>query len=206
MKTNDLPECQYRRHTKRPGLLRLHCFLQRADCTPEECQECSYATPEIGQQRTFLVDGVVMHGRFNENPDPNRLAVEVEDKSWVVDHSTDAVLVERPDLQAIRTSLPRQRGKHRKFTIETDGSIVYTQEEGEWEPPKDINGYRRDPMNPWRFTPLWLKCMKRTPKGTRTKACGCIQLTMVCDNPASELHTKTVSDAECQQCSVRQGE
>lgn len=196
----DLSECQYRRYTKRPGLLRLHCFLQRADCTPEECQECLYATPETGQQRTLIVDGVVMHGRFSENPDPNRLTIEVKEDPWIVDHSIN---VERPDLQAIRASLPRQRGKHRKFRIESDGSIIYVQEEGEWEPPKDIQGYKRDPENPWRFIPLWPKCMKRIPKGTRTKACGCLQLTMVCDNPASALHTKAVSDVECQQCPVR---
>lgn len=204
---SDLPECQYRRYTKRPGLVRLHCFLKRANCTQEECQECSYATPEIGQQRTLIVDGMVMHGRLCENPDPNRLTVKVEDAPWIVDHSMDRMNVERPDLQAIRASLPRQRGKHRKFTIETDGSIIYAQEEGDWEPPKDINGYKRDPENPWRFIPLWPKCLRRMPKGTRTKRCGCLQLTMVCDNPASELHTKTVTDAECQQCPVRaQGE
>ncbi len=110
----------------------------------------------------------------------------------------------RLDLQTIQTSLPKRRpGKDRYFEVHGDGSIVYAQEDGEWEPPKDINGYRRDPENPWRFIPLWPKCMKRIPKGTRTQSCGCLQLTMVCDNPTSELHTKIVSDVECQQCLVR---
>lgn len=110
----------------------------------------------------------------------------------------------RPDLQAIQASLPQRRpGEDRHFKIHSDGSIVYAQEEGEWELPKDIQGYKRDSENPWRFIPIWPKCMKRIPKGTRTKACGCLQLTMVCNNPASELHTKIVSDVECQQCLVR---
>jgi len=202
-KKSDLPECKYRRYTRKPELIRLHCFLKREDCTIEECAACPNRTPETGTLREMVIDGQVMLGYFHESPDPTQLEMMSARKTWIVEHS-DAT---RPDLQAIRASLPRQRGKHRKFIIEDGGAIVYAQEEGDWEPPRDINGYQRDPENPWRFIPLWPKCLRRMPKGTRTKRCGCLQLTMVCDNPASELHTKTVTDAECQQCPVRaQGE
>ena len=52
----------------------------------------------------------------------------------------------RPDLQAIELTLPpHQEGRDRKVRFEPDGSIVYEKGEGEWEPPRPINGYLRDP-------------------------------------------------------------
>ena len=196
----DLMECKYRRYTRRPGLLRLHCFLKRADCTQEECKECQYLTPE-GGQRAIVFDEITEPGYFQETPDPNRLAVNIEDRrTWIVEHTK----IVRPDLQAIRVSLPRHRpGKDRKFIIESDGVIVYEQEEGNWEPPKDIQGYQRDSENPWRFVPLWLKCLKRIPKGKRSKGCGCIQIEMFCDNDEVDLHKQKVTYQQCQFCERR---
>ena len=65
----------------------------------------------------------------------------------------------RPDLAAIELTLPAPDGKDRIFTrpiFEPDGAITYPKREEDWEPPKDINGYVRDPNNAWRFLPLWL--------------------------------------------------
>lgn len=151
-------------------------------------------------------EGQTEEGYFQEVPDPNFAAtrlplVKPETlQHWIVEHPE----IERPDLQAIRISLPPARpGKDRRFTIESDGSVVYEQEEGEWEPPRDIKGYQRDPDNPWRFTPLWLKCLRRLPRGYRSESCGCIQVAMRCLHWNSELFDKDVTYQQCQQCPVR---
>ena len=144
---------------------------------------------------------------FSEVPDPNFAArrlplVPPESlQNWVIEYPIE----ERPDLQAIRASLsPHRPGKDRHFTIELDGSIVYEQEEGEWEPPRDIKGYQRDSENPWRFTPLWPKCSRRFPKGHRSENCGCIQVTMKCLDLDSGLNGEEVTYEQCQQCPVRE--
>ena len=67
----------------------------------------------------------------------------------------------RPDLQAIELTLPPCGPAQRTFdrpVFAPDGAIVYAKREGDWEPPRDINGYVRDPDNAWRFLPLWLPC------------------------------------------------
>ena len=213
---SDLPECKYRRFTRRPGLLRLHCFLKRDDCIQEECQECSYATLQTGQlQKLKAIVPLEKKGNdlietepisdevgYYSETDPNQVALNVSDEHWIVDHSNDPTW--RSDLQAIQASLPKYKpGRDRRFTIESDGSIIYAEEEGEWEPPRDIKGYERDPENPWRFVPLWPVCLKRKPKGKRTGNCGCIQVTMFCKNSDSELFSEEVTHEQCQQCSVR---
>lgn len=113
-------------------------------------------------------------------------------------------LVERPDLQAIATSLPPHRpGKDRHFTLGSDGSIEYAQEDGDWEPPREIKGYRRDPDNSWRFEPLWPVCYRRVPRSYRSESCGCIKVTMKCMNSDSTVYDQDISDSQCQQCPVR---
>lgn len=203
----DLPECKYRRFTRRLGSLRLHCFLKRDDCTHEECVSCLSVTVEQGRLMTVETEnGQTEEVYFSEVPDPNFAAVRLplvspEDlPNWIIEHSVE----ERPDLQVIRTSLPPHRpGKDRYFTMESDGSIVYEQEEGEWEPPRDIKGYQRDPENSRRFTPLWPKCLLRIPRSHRSESCGCIQVAMKCLNLDSELNGEKVTHEQCQQCPVR---
>lgn len=200
-----LPACRRRRFSYRcigdQLTVRIHCRLYQRDCTGEECQGCTRASAATGVQREMEIvelNGTVTKLMVTEMPPDT----ELPPKDWTVEHPQEP-LAPRPDLIAIERSLPETKDHVRKVRFELDGTIIYEPEEGDWEPPKDINGYKRDPDNPWRFIPLWPKCMKRTPKATRTKACGCIRLTMVCDNPASELHTKHVTDAECQQCQAR---
>ncbi len=196
----DIPECIHRRFTRRPGFERLHCFLKRDDCTREECASCQMVAVERRRPFTMEIKGEQIEvGYFSEIPQ-HPFVPSKSPPNWVIDHST-----ERPDLQAIRTSLPRHRpGKDRRFTMESDGSIVYEQEEGTWEPPRDIRGYRRDSENSWRFIPLWLKCLLRFPQGHRSKNCGCIQVTMKCLAPGSELNDMEVTYEQCQQCSIRE--
>ena len=203
MLLTDLPECKYRRRTRRPGLLKLYCFLKRSEgCTPEQCQVCTQATEETGQRTTIeLEGGQAAEGYFYDVPDPNFAAVRSLDSDAP---TVGDWLVERPDLQAIATSLPPHRpGKDRHFTLGSDGSIEYAQEDGDWEPPREIKGYRRDPDNSWRFEPLWPVCYRRVPRSYRSESCGCIKVTMKCMNSDSTVYDQDISDSQCQQCPVR---
>lgn len=199
----DLPECKYRRRSTRPGFLQLHCFLKRGDCTYDECVVCPSVAIESGRPMEIEgEDGKMETVYFSEVPDPNFAANRLPLVS--PDSLTNWVVEQRPDLQAIRISLPPARpGKDRRFTMELDGSIVYEQEEGDWESPRKIKGYERDPENPWRFTPLWPRCLRRLPQGRRTESCGCVQISMTCTEPASELNGVEVSHEQCQQCPAR---
>ena len=95
----------------------------------------------------------------------------------------------RPDLQAIALTLPPpdpQADKERTFrrpVFNADGSIVYPQDDKDWEPPQNINGYVRDPDNQWRFLPLWLPCTLRMQTAFLKANCGCIDIIMRCNNP-----------------------
>ena len=107
----------------------------------------------------------------------------------------------RPDLQTIEITLPpHQEGRDRKLTFETDGTIVY--EKG-GEEPLDINGYRRDPNDPFRFIPLWLECTLRHAVGVRYAKCGCINIIMRCNNPDAVQFMDRVSHEQCQNCQWR---
>lgn len=182
-------ECQYIRRTRRPGFVKLHCFLKKCDITIEECQQCQYMTVEQPGKTVILDTGET--GVLYETPEINRA-------TWLIEHPETF----RPDLQAIRTKLPRhERG--RRFTMHADGVIVYAQGENEWEPPKDIQGYQRDPENPWRFIPLWPRCMQRQPESKRSKGCGCIEIVMKCDNSKAVLFGQLVTHEQCQLCERR---
>ena len=110
----------------------------------------------------------------------------------------------RPDLQAIELTLPPyQENRDRQVCFEPDGSIVYEKGEGEWEPPRPINGYIRDASNAWRFSPLWLPCSLRHASAVRLVNCGCVEIIMRCNNPACKLFADRVNYAACQTCPHR---
>lgn len=101
-----------------------------------------------------------------------------------------------------KTLPPFVEGRDRPLHIEPDGTIVYDKREGDWEPPRDIDGYQRDPNDPFRFTPLWKPCALRLQVGVRLANCGCIQVRMRCNNPAAELG-KNVKYTDCEACQHR---
>ena len=187
----DLPECKYRRYTRHPDFLRLHCFLKREDCTQKQCQECLYASIETGEQQKISLDDGVETGYFSEIPDPNRLATVsvVEGRAtWVVKHST-VVIQSKSKFE-----------KEHPCTVESDGTIIY--EQTDWEPPKDIDGYLRDPKNLWRFIPLWPRCKMRIQKMQRSRGCGCVQVEMRCNNRLTKWFRKEVTFEQCQLCQL----
>jgi len=86
--------------------------------------------------------------------------------------------------------------------FEEDGTIVYEQGDGD-EPPNDIDGYQRDPNDPFRFIPLWLPCQLRIQNAVRYADCGCINVIMRCNNPAIPLFGELVTHTQCQHCPER---
>jgi hypothetical protein len=99
-----------------------------------------------------------------------------------------------------QTLPPYQEGRDRKVSFEPDGSIVYLREDGDWELPRDIDGYHRDPNNAYRFIPLWQPCKWRLAQGTRTPSCGCINVLLQCTHPSVN---KAVRYTDCEHCSSR---
>jgi len=84
----------------------------------------------------------------------------------------------------------------------TDEFITYEKEQ-DWEPPRDINGYQRDPDNAWKFTSLWPQCTDRIQETKKFSACGCIDIIMTCKNPQCQYSDKVVTHLNCQECPHR---
>lgn len=112
----------------------------------------------------------------------------------------------RPDLAAIQLTLPAPDEKERTFArpiFEPDGAITYPKREGDWELPQNINGYMRDPNNPWRFLPLWLPCTLRYQLAFLKANCGCIDIIMRCNNPQAPAYSHRLDDTACKECPHR---
>jgi len=71
-----------------------------------------------------------------------------------------------------------------------------------FEPPPDLEGFERDPKNPWHFLPLWPPCKKRI-QTQLVKKCGAISVLSVCANSACPLRQQEVKLADCQGCLLR---
>ena len=105
----------------------------------------------------------------------------------------------RPDLQSIQTTLPAfVAGRDRPVHFEPDGSIIYDKDG--WEPPRDIDGYTRDPQNAWRFLPLWPVCRLRLATGVRLANCGCVGVIMRCNDPRSPVFGQQAAYNQCAGC------
>jgi len=100
----------------------------------------------------------------------------------------------------IRDTLPPfVEGRDRSFHFEPDGAIVYTREEGDWEPPREIDGFESDPDDPWRLRPLWGRCEARLHTAIRFPVCGCIGLISRCNEPKAHFMQRVIFEA-CAQC------
>ncbi len=116
--------------------------------------------------------------------------------------------VPRPDLAAIESTLPAPSDKDAERTFKrpifgSDGSIEYPKGEDDWEPPRDINGYLRDPDNKWRFVPLWPSCSLRVQMAVLKANCGCIDVIMRCNNPQCAVFAQRIPYTTCINCPVR---
>ena len=110
----------------------------------------------------------------------------------------------RTDLQGIEATLPPfVEGRDRPIRFALDGTITYDKVEGVWEPPRDLEGYVRDPQDAWRFQPLWPICRLRLCTGVRLAACGCVGVIMRCNNPQSPAFGQQMPYKMCAECKVQ---
>jgi hypothetical protein len=101
--------------------------------------------------------------------------------------------------QIMDTLPPFVPGRDRQFHFEPDGVLIYSREEGEWEPPRPIDGFEIDANDPWRLRPLWNPCEARLHTAVRFPACGCIGLISRCNEPKAHF-MRRVTFEQCQQC------
>lgn len=72
-----------------------------------------------------------------------------------------------------------------------------------FEPPPDIEGYKRDPGNAWRFVPLYPPCESRQ-RVAQLKRCGSYNIVMLCTDPDCPLNQQKVLVRDCSTCPFRQ--
>lgn len=82
----------------------------------------------------------------------------------------------------------------------SDGSVEYAKKGR--EPPPDLDGFKRDPGNAWKFLPLWPKCKKRIQTQSM-KQCGAISVLTVCANQECPLKQLQVSYEQCLACQFK---
>lgn len=81
---------------------------------------------------------------------------------------------------------------------QADGSILY-QKKG-IEPPPDLDGFKRDPKNHWRFLPMWSACKYRF-QNQHMKACGAISILSICQHPDGPKENRQEVDFKiCSTC------
>lgn len=88
----------------------------------------------------------------------------------------------------------------RPVRFEADGTIVYDRRPEDWEPPRNINGYQRDPNDSFRFIRLWPPCPSRKEDVVRYPACGCINILARCGNPHGDHFGKQITHTDCLGC------
>ena len=104
----------------------------------------------------------------------------------------------------LESTLPPPKDTDRPIRFNLDGSIEYLDSSTNWEPPREVgNGWERDPENPLRFVPLWLPCADRNQKATRYANCGCVTVTLTCNNPVAKRHGHPVTHDICKSCGYR---
>jgi hypothetical protein len=211
--------CRYRRLSANAfdGRITItpHCLRHLTSCTVDQCVACTEREADLAQVKTVPVTNAAGEEtgtemvRVSQQPFLSPLVVGTEEnlrgKMWAVEHATQPAATARiSPLTNIEATLPpHKEGRDRPMHFEPDGAIVYTKTADRDEPPKDINGYKRDPNNAWRFIPLWLPCLLRHQTGVRFAACGCIDIIMRCNNPDAQQFGDKVKYTDCKQCQKR---
>jgi len=198
------PPCTNRRVSYNPVTMVVtpFCSLQWQQTTVEVCLAC-----DRQNEKQVISVGPEM-ARFENVPPENFALAADDDDDEFEEISFDELPKEvQDDLETLRRSLLRSdanRGK--KISIEVDGAVVYEKGPDDWEPPRDIVGYQRDPNNPWRFVPLWLPCKHQKMKILHGGGCGCIRIRMKCLNSSVKVKGKHLTHEQCQQCPAREEE
>lgn len=103
-------------------------------------------------------------------------------------------------MQILNTLPPFKEGRDRQFKFEPDGTIIYDREEGDWDPPRQIEGFKTDENDQWRMQPQWDNCPSRLYTAVRFPNCGCIGIVARCNEPKADFFIKRVSIEICEQC------
>jgi hypothetical protein len=113
--------------------------------------------------------------------------------------------IPRSTLAKLEDTLPPYKaGRDRRVQFEPDGTIIYPEHDSPWnDEPNEINGYQRDPNNPFRFVPLWKECLLRRGIAVRYAQCGCIDVIMRCGHPKCAKFGDRVSHTDCADCLLR---
>lgn len=80
-----------------------------------------------------------------------------------------------------------------------DGSIQYP---NRGTPPPEIDGYERDPKNPFRFIPRAAKCVFRQKK-PHVKPCGALTMLYVCGCRDCEIFGERIEYRDCVGCEYK---
>lgn len=86
-----------------------------------------------------------------------------------------------------------------------DGSIEYPKRGDEVGHPPEINGYRRDEVNPFLFHPLWPVCYTRLQGTDFHGFRGTIDVVMRCANSEAAAYKKDITADICNGCPHKQG-
>jgi len=194
--------CRFRMVSKHTNHVEIiitpHCDRTRQNTTADCCTSCPHAQSSGTTQTLPLEDE---HG--NSQGTQTVTVYPVSDTQVARHGVWQPESIKRSPLADIEHTLPVYVEKRdRKVRFETDGSITYEQEEG-WESPRDINGYERDPNNPWHFIPLWPECSLRHGVGVRYANCGCIGIIMRCNNPDAIQFGDRIGHEQCRACQRR---
>lgn len=192
--------CRFRMLSKHVNHIEIivtpHCDRTHQNTTADYCTSCPHAQSN-GTTQTLPL----------EDERGNSLGIQTVTVYPVSDTQVTRHGVWRPEstkqspLADIEHTLPlHKEGRDRKLIFELDGSIRY---EHEGEPPRDINGYKRDPNDPFHFVPLWPECSLRHGVGVRYANCGCIDIIMRCNNPDTPQFGNRVNHEQCQVCQWR---
>jgi hypothetical protein len=155
--------CRYRRLSANAfdGRITItpHCLRHLTSCTVDQCVACTEREADLAQVKTVPVTNAAGEEtgtemvRVSQQPFLSPLVVGTEEnlrgKMWAVEHATQPAATARiSPLTNIEATLPpHKEGRDRPMHFEPDGAIVYTKTADRDEPPKDINGYKRDPNN-----------------------------------------------------------
>ena len=88
-----------------------------------------------------------------------------------------------------------------RIEIDSEGVIVYKKDLDDWESPRSIDGYERDPENPFVFRPLWSPCKSRLYSILVQDQCQCVDVLAECTYrlPEKDKHL-FVKYEECEKC------
>lgn len=185
--------CRYRswHQSSTPECHNLTCPWCGQKVSAEQCANCTFQHPD---------DQALEHVVAS----PVSLAAPTGPSGPTGPTGPNATL--RPDLTVIERTLPPPDGEERTFqrpVFGPDGTIRYPKRDGDWEPPQEPNGYRRDPNNPWHFLPLWPVCGLRLAQGFIKVACGCLGINMRCNQPKASTFGQQIAHTDCEKCPHR---